>query len=441
VASLALSAVAASGPALDWSVEDRLTGPVSIDPAAAVEPLAIDVEVGGDCLAEPAFALDGRRIAVRDRGGCRFALPPMTPGTHRLDVSDDETSVAAQLDVRDHLVVSIGDSVASGEGNPDGAGPSWLERRCHRSLRSGAAVAARAVELGDRHSVITLVPLACSGATIDRGLLGAYGGIEEDPRRGPLEPQVDVALGLERPIEALLLSVGANDVHFGALVRFCSATRNCADRRFDPRHPGGESDDVAAPTAAQVTQGSLEQLARGYDALARRLAGRVEPQRVIAVEYFDPLRDAQGAICEHALPGVSLDEARWAEANVLAPLNAELRAAAARHGWRIVGGVTEAFRRHGICAGTRAWIRRPVESALGQLALSGTLHPNGDGHVATGALIAPVLASTLATADAPTLPVPSHEGYVRWWWLILAGVGGAAAVVAAVLLRGRRTGS
>jgi hypothetical protein len=65
----------------------------------------------------------------------------MTPGMHQLEVSVGGTLAAAALDVRDHLVVSLGDSVASGDGNPDAAGPTWLEPCCHRSLRSGAAVA------------------------------------------------------------------------------------------------------------------------------------------------------------------------------------------------------------------------------------------------------------------------------------------------------------
>ena len=46
----------------------------------------------------------------------------------------EESTVTWDVVVHDFLVVSIGDSVASGEGNPDVPGaPLWYDRPCHRS--------------------------------------------------------------------------------------------------------------------------------------------------------------------------------------------------------------------------------------------------------------------------------------------------------------------
>ena len=437
VVLLVLCAVpaAADGVALDWSVADRLNGPPSIDESAPARAttLRVAVDANGACPRDPRFALDGEAISAHATAGCAFDLAPVQPGEHRLKLDDDqgEEQAATDVDVRDLLVVSLGDSVASGEGNPDPEGPGfhWLEKRCHRSLRSGAALATRAVERGDRHSVITLVPLACSGATIDAGLLGAYDGVQPDRRRGQLPPQLDVLDQLTRPVDAVLLSVGANDVNFGALALFCVAVRNCPARRFDPAHPTREA-RASFPTAAEVERQALERLANSYDRLAARLARTIAPAKTIVVEYFDPLRDANGDVCSRAFFG-RLDQAegQWAERNVLAPLNATIEAAAARHGWQVVGGVADAFRRHGICAGHDAWVADPRHSFTAELALTGTLHPNGPGHVATATLIAPTLAATLGIAPGIVADNASQSGRVPWPWLLVTAAAGALAAL------------
>ena len=112
--------------------------------------------------------------------------------------------------VKDLLVVSIGDSIASGEGNPyaterlvnvDVNGneiripkdATWQDERCHRSGVAGPAQAARHLETTSTRTSVTFVHLACSGASIadpipgddlaDGGLLDPYVGIE--PRAVP----------------------------------------------------------------------------------------------------------------------------------------------------------------------------------------------------------------------------------------------------------------
>jgi len=420
---------------LDWSAADRFAGLASIDESAPVRgaTLRVAVDANGACPREPQFALDGTAIATHAAPGCTFELANVQPGEHRLTLDDaagDELA-ATDVDLRDLLVVSLGDSVASGEGNPDGRGLHWLEKRCHRSLRSGAAQAVRAVEQGDRHSVVTFVPLACSGATIDVGLLGSYDGVQPNRRLGPLPPQLDVLERLRRPIDAVLLSVGANDVNFGALVRFCVKMDDCWQHRFDPAHPLREA-GASFPSVAETERAALERLQAGYDRLAARLARTVDPARTIVVQYFDPLHDADGSICAHALPRLDATEAQWAERNVLGPLNATLEAAAARHGWQLVSGVADAFGRHGICAGRGAWVADPLHSLAAELTIVGALHPNGQGHAATATLIAPVLAATLGIAPGIVSDESSPAGRVPWPWLLVAAAAGA---LAALLIR------
>ena len=123
-----------------------------------------------------------------------------------------------EIQVRDILIAGLGDSIASGEGNPDraielssggfcfrsylggseyyrpgrarfqgdkscgsssGLAPwqrfnaQWSNAACHRSLYSYQTRAALALAVRHPHIAVTFLPLACTGATIDRGLLGS----------------------------------------------------------------------------------------------------------------------------------------------------------------------------------------------------------------------------------------------------------------------------
>jgi GDSL-like Lipase/Acylhydrolase family len=442
---------------LDWVAVDRLVdrdfdgtvdGAFTPDRAAsAVGAVRVSVRGAGECEGELEWRLDDEEVTPTRVRRCTFELP-VDEGTHQLVLEAGGREASQDLDVRDHLVVSIGDSVASGEGNPDSGGladPNWLETRCHRSMRSGAAQAAVALDRGNPNASVSFVPLGCSGATVRRGLLPPreYRGIQPNREQGPLPPQVQelVTLAEQRPIDAVLMNVGANDVHFGSLVIFCAAVKDCSQRRFDPSSPYRESPNPSTDTAAEVIERSLGQLRESYRDLGAALREHVPDDRVIAVEYFNPLRDAGGEQCLSALPGIDSAEAAWAESAVLRNLNEELRLAAEENRWRLVTGVANVFRDHGICAeGEAAWVRRLGESFPRQADLNGTLHPNGRGHLATAALIAPVLATTLGEDVGTGLahlagePEGEDHGKVDWWWLIVAAMGGSLAGALVVLL-------
>jgi hypothetical protein len=91
--------------------------------------------------------------------------------------------------IQNYVIASAGDSIASGEGNPDIPSPpppanlrwsgipaEWQSRKCHRSLNSFHALAARAIEQADPHTSVSFVSTACSGAGIRSGMVGAYAG-------------------------------------------------------------------------------------------------------------------------------------------------------------------------------------------------------------------------------------------------------------------------
>ena len=149
-------------------------------------------------------------------------------------------------------IVSIGDSVASGEGNPARQGPDWEERRCHRSAAAGQSLAGR--QAASENPGLVFHSFACSGATIDRGLLGPYRGIEPALFQEPAPPQVErvaaVKAVTEGGIAALLVSVGANDIGFVKIVKFCVTVPNCPTAALRSEVPADRGRQAEAFTGA-----------------------------------------------------------------------------------------------------------------------------------------------------------------------------------------------
>jgi hypothetical protein len=324
-------------------------------------------------------------MSVR-RGAAVAAALALAAGVLACDGDDPDSNKGT-------AIVSIGDSVASGEGNPAPKRPRWIDRRCHRAAIAGQTLAGEAAIRA--RPELRFVSFACSGATIERGLLGPYRGIEPAPFQRPAPPQVDEVAALSRAndggIAAVLLSVGANDLGFAKIVLFCASVRRCPAQHFNPRFPFLEGGDKR-PTLEETVRSRLDDLDERYRRLDAALEGLVDSERVVIVEYFDPTTAPDGSDCNMKVlrDGIRPEESRWARENALAPLNAAIETAAAEHGWRLVDGVAERFRGHGVCAMGQRWVR-----VLGERPLVGTLHPNEAGHRQIAALISPVLAEAL----------------------------------------------
>ena len=364
-------------------------------------------------------------------GGCQMVFT-VASGDHDVDVGLAGAIGHAHIKVEARLVVALGDSVASGEGNAE---HGWLEPRCHRSAVAGFEQAVRLLGNSDPTIGVTFVSLACSGATVERGLIGSYEGIVPGGAKGNLEAQVRRLGRIDgrRKVDAVLISVGANDIHFSGVVVHCFVHRSCPSARFDPAGTGSTLD------ADAVEERALGALAGEYDKLAADLSkNRIDPRRVLLSEYFDPTRGAGGAICDGIFPlnEISQDELEWARDRVLAPLNAAGAAAAGRHRWRYVGGVASSFAGHGYCvAGAQGWVRslgRSVLEESGPLGhrADGTLHPNAAGHLAIAEAVAPVLAQALGMTE----PARQSRTRTRTEWLLDNLRWVALAVVALFIL-------
>ncbi len=188
----------------------------------------------------------------------------------------------AEILVRDLLIAGLGDSVASGEGNPDrpvalsddgfcfrsflgfeyfrpgrvgykgdkacdnsrgsetDAGEwsrlsaRWLSGACHRSLYSYQLRTALALAVENLHVAVTFIPLACTGASIDDGLFGVQRAREINcgastttscptsmpGQIGQLRELLTRAKKVQpnRTLDLVFLTVGANDIYFSGLV-------------------------------------------------------------------------------------------------------------------------------------------------------------------------------------------------------------------------------
>lgn len=308
------------------------------------------------------------------------------------------------------IVASLGDSAASGEGNPDVAGrakndnwdpdlgitpgskdceddtavmmfhdtkpdmakqPVWLEPRAHRSLKSAPALAVR--RLLDEWPYVTFLSLAKSGARI----LDASGGndIVDQLRR------LKAVVG-NRPVDALVISIGLNDMHFTSTLE---AMVKGWVRAGNPRQRfQQELDRTLRDQGFPRLKQYLDEI--GIDAKAVFLTG-------YPAALFDSKR-ACGVFDNLGFLVVSKSESELIT-DFGERLNVALADAARRYGWHFVDGIDAAFRSHGYCSST-TYFRSATESCRMQGDFDGTVHPNERG--------TRVIANAIAREVRPLLP-------------------------------------
>jgi lysophospholipase L1-like esterase len=228
----------------EWSVPDRIERPApgevpdlpdTTGEAGDVQhdeyPVDIRLTATSECDEAIVFKVDGSVVATEQslEDPCEFRLLFEEEGDYTVSVElYGEEITAGEVTVEDILWVVIGDSVASGEGNPDIPGSAglggigWVDEGCSRSANSGAVQAAYEWEERSDKSSVTLVHLACSGATIANGLLGPQvANPFYDAEDGPDQLALLQSLVGDREVDVVLLSIGGNDMLFGPATRFC----------------------------------------------------------------------------------------------------------------------------------------------------------------------------------------------------------------------------
>ena len=276
------------------------------------------------------------------------------PTVASVEVSSAEAPqrVATEIAVRDIFIAGLGDSIASGEGNPDRAialsdegfcfrsylgtagsqyyRPSragykggraceapetlqvwqrqsalWLNSACHRSLYSYQTRTALALAVQYPHIAVTYLPLACTGATIADGLFGSQRAHECLPTktaatcRGTVNAQLAElreALAAakrrqpDRRLDLVLLSIGANDIGFSGLVADVIVDTPTERALFRRSGVMGSVEDSRAALTRELPQ--------GFSKLREALKPLVgDLQRVVYVSYANPTLAEGGRPC------------------------------------------------------------------------------------------------------------------------------------------------
>ena len=165
---------------------------------------SLSVPVEGDCI------WSYQNVSKRLKCSAEFKFSARTQfgsGDDTLTVKGESGEFYESIPVlvKDRLILGLGDSYASGEGNPDiptvvdkkglailaknnkgvfttgrwmnktefwvAKDAQWFDKQCHRSMLSQHVLAALRVSTSNKQESITLVPLACSGAEVLDGIL------------------------------------------------------------------------------------------------------------------------------------------------------------------------------------------------------------------------------------------------------------------------------
>ena len=254
-------------------------------------------------------------------------------------------------------VVVMGDSTAAGLGNTALAHPTKQDTACYRSADTYAADLATA----NHWQVLNL---ACSGATIPVGILGA-----QTERGTTVLAQLAVAEKASRA-SIVIVSIGADDVGWSALLRLCAASASCDNR-----------------ASVSYFQKRLATFAVDYYQLLRQLASLPSHPRVIVNLYYDPFDPSQ-----HCLDKVGLDAAKERSlVGLLQALNGVLAKGAEATG---LTAVSPDFSGHQLC--------NPQPYVQG-LKAAAPFHPTPAGELA----IALADEQALRHQTTPTAPSPA----------------------------------
>jgi hypothetical protein len=350
--------------------------------------------------------------------------------------TDGTVTNSRWIELKDHLIVVAGDSMASGEGNPDAKGdgeaeicgqtidpsnasveirpdpyciydiidlmdrdwfsvisgrPStWnLDPDCHRSYRSGMALAARDIEKLDPRSSVTFVNVACSGAEVKHMFSDNYDGLYTS---GPWDtgvkpPQADQIAALVcgrvgscddprvRAVDGLFLSIGINNLSLSEVLKDCMkpdfkqilGVNGCHDSSFD----------IVDDGLASINFGGVSD----------RFAELGVPiKSVYHAQYPEHVFEATPTGCG-VFVFVNSGERAWLqEANE--KLNTRVRQAHSNdYHWRPVwrDWTNDPWRGHGYCAGSNRYFVSLFDSVtqyngLKDAVVNGAVHPNAKGH-------------------------------------------------------------
>lgn len=275
-------------------------------------------------------------------------------------------------------IVSLGDSFISGEGG--GSYGASAENGCDRSAT--APIRSAPIEVDEK------VNLACSGAKTVNIWRAESGG---KPHRGE-PPQADQLAALARrfDVKLIALTVGANDLGFGAIVADCALdwARSSPD---DPRYCHRDAQrkiEEGLPAATRDLRKAIREIRTAMTSAGH---GRAD-YRLLVMGYASPFpagdqirypESGWTRLTEGGCPVWNAD-ANWAKRKALPVIAAMMRSAATAEDAEYLD-LQEALAGHEVCVRATEWFRR-LSLTDGQVRES--LHPNPIGQRVIGHCLA-----------------------------------------------------
>lgn len=376
---------------------------------------------------------------------CDGAVTATLPYPDGADISVavvGEQSITLRAKARDLLIVGMGDSFASGEGNPDmpvefsdarrhknlyperkindvSGSAQWTDKLCHRSLYGHQLRAALQIAIENPQSAVTFLGYACSGASIEAGILGPQEYVERETTSSASETSPGTSRLISgdtkdsqirwllrelckvkpekndgfwtcpdnqfrRSVDYLFLSIGGNDVGFSNVVAWATL-REGTSATLAKFFGATVSAKQFAENMKDILPGAYAHLAKALEVAVPLYSGEpvFDASHVILTSYPDMLVDETGKLCEAGgsddgpedrFPAnQSMDAfSSWLATTTdrlnsvheqLSTLHTRMKELAGDQGWTFAGRVYEdqVFTRHGFCAQSPEFASDPAE--------------------------------------------------------------------------------
>ena len=391
----------------------------------------------GSLIEKPcSLKIDGK--SIEEKNSCSFAYTSDSNLEQKVQITISDNGVETTYDgiiPEDVLIVSLGDSFASGEGNPDVDrklfnSAKWMDPWCHRSAYASSVYAVRELLLLDTDKItntrylkaikagaITVVNFACSGALVTNGLTYPYAGVitkkefSELIKRPGIKSKIDDGdENIPKQIsqlpallknqgkgkakanpDLLLLSAGGNDLLFGRLatqmflLKFTSADLNIEKMTyFIPRLGQLGSNYGQFNSLLDIEKKGFTNfgvIVTPYPDLTLGCDEGGGIRIIDGVKVFDWVgRNVTG--------GIDRNETEFLR-TILTGLNDQMKNAFTA--WHVLdlnkNGYLKTIQGRGWC-GNNSWYRDVGDSKLAQGDMNGTLHPTWELNQLTGKQIA-----------------------------------------------------
>lgn len=300
----------------------------------------------------------------------------------------------------DILILAMGDSQASGEGNPDyprvtfnnngkkrmrwaddgGHGTMFEHCAAHRATSTWSAQAAIELEQSDPHTSVTYVNVASGGAVLKNLYTKTQWKKEKKHKDHStyscgmgLIPQLDKAASIvgDRKIEVLALNIGGNDLGFQQTITALKIMGHFAlnypprinnDKIRDAIRTGNW--DTAAFRGKELrlfdqfdgvdffNATGLNSIVSEYDKFNTALKQKLPNIADVYIIDYPPMAGDCDEIFQYDAGTISRSEINFAVSELLIPLNNQVKAAAQRYGWNLIEtnsffGNRNAYCKHG----------------------------------------------------------------------------------------------